>query len=182
MISKRFVQYFDMCWSAIEKACKNTFVLSTAVCLCMCVHLCVCSYPIARIEETSPEGYPFSPITLMKLVERDGQRAFSVRAVGVLQIVRGYISPCKTPPFLSSDSRAKDVIFYARPLYLTQTAPSKQQHDCVLSYLFVWRAYVFFFFPFSPFSGCVWACSCLCQDIFKVEQKHFDPPSTAPLS
>ena len=65
-------------WSAIEKACKNAFVLCTAVCLRVCVHLYmrVCSYPTVWMEETSPEGYPFALITLMKLVEREGQRAF----------------------------------------------------------------------------------------------------------
>lgn len=43
------------------------------------------------------------------------------------------------------------MIFSARQLYLTQTAPSKQQHGCVLSYLLVWRGYGIFFNLFIYF-------------------------------
>lgn len=69
------------------------------------------------------------------------------------QIVRDcislFIKKKKPRLFLTSDSRAKDMIFCCRRLYLTQTVTSKQKHDCVLSYLLVWRGYwIFFFFLF----------------------------------
>lgn len=47
------------------------------------------------------------------------------------------------------------MIFHARQLYLTQTAPSKQQHDCVLSYLLVCRGHGSF----------LWVCVRVCVHV-----------------
>lgn len=153
MISRRFVLCFDTCEVQSKRHVK-TLLCSVLQCVFVCVYIHVCvfvphcvngrnepwrlSFRSDRSDETCGEGRP---------------EGFSVRAVGVFQIVRGCISPCKTPRlFLTSDSRAKDMIFNARQLYLTQTTPSKQQHDCVLSYLLVWRGYGIFFF----FLMCLW--------------------------
>lgn len=145
-------------WSAIGKACKNAFVRCSAVCLCTRVHPYVCSYPTVWMEETSPEGYPFSLITLMKLVEREGQGAFLLERSECFRLWEAASPPVKHPgSFLHQTAGQRDMIFSARQLYLTQTAPSKQQHDCVLSYLLVWRGYGIFFFPFIYlfFDACV---------------------------
>lgn len=76
------------------------------------------------------------------------------------------------------------MIFYARQLYLTQTVPSKQQHDCVLSYLLVCRGHGIFLFLF--FYVCVRACVCVLMFspgyLQGKKKKFFDPPSAAPLS
>lgn len=163
MIFKRFVLYFDTCEVLLKRHVKRVFFFFGFVllCLCACVSVCVrvfiphcangkekkkkknepwrLSFRFDHSDETCGEGRP---------------EGFSVQAVGVLQIVKSSISPCITLwRFLTSDRRAKDMIFYARQLYLTQTVPSKQQHDCVLSYLLVCRGHVIFL--------CVWAHVCV---------------------
>lgn len=70
MISKRFVLCFDTCEVQSKRHVKR-FLCFVLLCVCVCVHT-----PLCEKKKTSPEGYPFVLITLMKLVERDGQRAF----------------------------------------------------------------------------------------------------------
>lgn len=85
------------------------------------------------------------------------------------------------------------MILHGRQLNLTQTAPSKQQHDCVLSYLLVCGGHASF-----AMHACVRVCarlcarahvrSCLAQDMFKVRKKKGEeeedsltqPSSSAP--
>lgn len=55
---------------------KRFCVVCNSVSMWVCKCVGVCSYPTVWMWKTSPEGYPFALITLMKLVERDGQRAF----------------------------------------------------------------------------------------------------------
>lgn len=98
----------------------------------MCLHarVCVCSYPTVwrKKKKPTPEGYPFVLISLMKFVERDGQRAFLF-----LSGRRSCISDYKTPAFLHQTGGQRG---YKR---LQQTAlpnsPVKTIVWCTLSYL-----------------------------------------------
>lgn len=128
-------------WEELSKRHVKRFLCFVLLCVWVLVFIPHCvkrknepwrlSFRFDHSDVTCGEGWP---------------EGFSVWAVGVLQIVRGCISPCIKPwLFLTSDRRAKDTIFYSRQLYLTQTVPSKQQYDCVLSYLLVWRGHGIFF-------------------------------------
>ena len=75
MISKRFVLYFDTREVQLKRLVK-TLLRSVLQCVCLRVYIYARVSVPRCVNETSPEGYPFALITLMKLVEGEGQRAF----------------------------------------------------------------------------------------------------------
>lgn len=74
------------------------FLCFVLVCVCtrVCVHTQLCGGEKKKKKKSlTPEGYPFVLISLMKFVERDGQRAFLF-----LSGRRSCVSDYKTPAFL----------------------------------------------------------------------------------
>lgn len=156
MISNRSVLYFDTCEVQSKRHVKNAFVLCAVVCLCECVNVWVCVHtPLCECEKLALKAI-LSLWSLWWNSWRGTARGlFCKSGQSLSDCERLPLSPCITLRlFLTSESRAKDMISHARQLYLTQTAPSKQQHDCVLSYLLVWRGYGIFFISLT--CVCVW--------------------------
>lgn len=82
------------------------------VCVCTCVF--IPNY--VEKKKTTPEGYPFVLISLMKFVKRDGQRAFLF-----LSGRRSCISNYKTPAVLHQTGGQKG---YKRPWQTAQPLPN----------------------------------------------------------
>ena len=142
--------------SVIEEACKNTFVWWTAVCVSVCVCVCV-SIPLCEWKKPALKA-----ILLLWSLWWNSWRG---KAGGLFcesgrSVLEAASCPVKHPgSFLHQTAGQRIWSPPARQLYLAQTASSKQQHDCVLSYLLVWRAYGISSFSFF---WCARVCVCVC--------------------
>lgn len=141
---------------------KRFFVFCTGVCLhvCVCVHIQLCGGK----KNSTPEGYPFVLISLMKFVERDGQRAFLF-----LSGRRSCVSDYKTPAFLHQTGGQRGYKNLQQTALPLPNSPVKTIVWCTLSYL----------------PGPVYPLLCLlvriCENS-KVEEKRSHPPSTLHLN